>query len=402
MNRRTLRLACASPFLLAAPLAAQTVHVVDQAGGPGTDFTTLAAGVAAAGDGDFLLVRAGTYAEPLLLDGKGLAVQADTGAPVFVSKIVVQNLAASQNAAIRGIDWIYAAGQPELLALADNAGTVWIEEANDVDVSADFVGRATIATSADVVLRSCELARISFAGDDVASPMTGMVVTDSEVALYECTVMGGSPPDGTGVDGATGMVVTSSQVTLYASEVSGGAGGDELLSAVATDGGTGVIVNTGAVVDPVASTVSGGAGGNGIFFGDGQDGMAFMLNGGTRNFFVDSARLFTTPSPLRSGNPTTATFVGEPNECVIVLLDADPGPLRTLVGIVGPLALRLQTLDLIGFGALPASGSVTANLNAPPVASGVQSFYLQGLFLNAAGDIALGTATQVHVLDASF
>ena len=44
-------------LLIAAPLAAQSVHVVDQANGPGADFTTISAALLAASDGDALLLR---------------------------------------------------------------------------------------------------------------------------------------------------------------------------------------------------------------------------------------------------------------------------------------------------------------------------------------------------------
>ena len=52
---------------------AQTVYVVDGAAGPGFTHTTIGAAVAAAVDGDFVLVRTGIYPETLLLNAKGIA-----------------------------------------------------------------------------------------------------------------------------------------------------------------------------------------------------------------------------------------------------------------------------------------------------------------------------------------
>ncbi|MCI0588067.1 MAG: hypothetical protein L0323_14640 [Planctomycetes bacterium] len=59
------------PFLLF-----QSVWVVDDNGGPGVDFTDIPPAIAAAADGDILLVKAGTYA-PFTLSGKGLRILGD-------------------------------------------------------------------------------------------------------------------------------------------------------------------------------------------------------------------------------------------------------------------------------------------------------------------------------------
>ena len=73
---------------LSLPLAAQgNVWIVDAAGGPGTDFTSLAAGAAAAAHGDTLLVRTGGYG-PFPFAGKSLRVIADIGADVRVNTYV--------------------------------------------------------------------------------------------------------------------------------------------------------------------------------------------------------------------------------------------------------------------------------------------------------------------------
>jgi len=67
-------------LLLAPPVLAQNVLVVDDDGGPGVDHTTLTAALAAAVSGDVLVVRDGAYAlasnPPTLVTGKALTIAA--------------------------------------------------------------------------------------------------------------------------------------------------------------------------------------------------------------------------------------------------------------------------------------------------------------------------------------
>ena len=117
MRIRSLLVAPLLAFLTSEGLAAQAVHVVDVANGPGADFVNLTSAVIAASEGDVLLVRGGTYAEALVLDGKGLVVTADEGATVSVNEIVVSNLAVDQFVAIRGIDTVRpAASTPSVFS----------------------------------------------------------------------------------------------------------------------------------------------------------------------------------------------------------------------------------------------------------------------------------------------
>src|SRR5262245_40388752 len=64
-------------------LLLQTVWVVDQFAGPGFNFTDLPPAVAAAADGDVLLVRAGQYS-PFTLIGKGLRILGAGATTTFV------------------------------------------------------------------------------------------------------------------------------------------------------------------------------------------------------------------------------------------------------------------------------------------------------------------------------
>ncbi len=97
--------------LLAGPVLAQRTWVVDLRNRPGTDFLDLPAAVAAAADGDILLVRGTPLLAPTdiynapIIDGKGLVI---TGADINNKPIVygqwgISNLSASQKMVLSNI-----------------------------------------------------------------------------------------------------------------------------------------------------------------------------------------------------------------------------------------------------------------------------------------------------------
>ena len=95
---------CALTLFASQGLAsAQAVHVVDKRGAAGSQFTSINAAVAAASEGDMIVVRQGGYDEDVVIDGIGLRIQADQGSGAYVDKLRVRNLAAHQTVAIGGI-----------------------------------------------------------------------------------------------------------------------------------------------------------------------------------------------------------------------------------------------------------------------------------------------------------
>jgi hypothetical protein len=99
------RLLAAVP-MLALPLAAQ-VFVVDASNGPGANFTSIAAAVAAVPDGAILRVRPGNY-DAFRIDGKSLTVLNEGGlitGPPTGANVTVANLAATQSVVLRGLTW---------------------------------------------------------------------------------------------------------------------------------------------------------------------------------------------------------------------------------------------------------------------------------------------------------
>src|ERR1051325_7889584 len=80
--------------------ALASTWIVDDNGGPGVDFTSITAAVAAAGPGDVILVRPGTYAGFTLT--YPAAILGGVGAMV-TSIVHVDNLPAGQQATLAGL-----------------------------------------------------------------------------------------------------------------------------------------------------------------------------------------------------------------------------------------------------------------------------------------------------------
>ena len=97
--------------ILATSTHAQTTWVVDDTPGPGVDFTSIAAGVAAAANGDTLLVMPGSYG-PFQVSGKALSIVGDGSATTFVqlpssypstNYVVIQGVPAGTSFRVSGL-----------------------------------------------------------------------------------------------------------------------------------------------------------------------------------------------------------------------------------------------------------------------------------------------------------
>ena len=134
--------------LLALPVGAQQVLVVDEAGAPGS-FPDLQAAVDAAVDGDVLLVRPGTYSGfeidglsfTVVGDGPGVIVE-EKPAGLFVGDtLVVRDLASGRRANIAGLDLeievpIFGVVFPPAgILVEDCAGSVLITNCTSPDYS---------------------------------------------------------------------------------------------------------------------------------------------------------------------------------------------------------------------------------------------------------------------------
>src|SRR4030095_8132474 len=96
-HRSATFLCTLSMLAVAASQAHGGVIKVDDGGGAGIPFTQIGDAVAAAVDGDVILVKSGTYA-PFTVDDKSLVIHAEQNATVSVSgTIPSRKLAASRS-----------------------------------------------------------------------------------------------------------------------------------------------------------------------------------------------------------------------------------------------------------------------------------------------------------------
>ncbi|MCA8951697.1 MAG: hypothetical protein KDE27_19470 [Planctomycetes bacterium] len=171
-------------FVLTASAAAQT-FVVDVNNGPGTDYTTIAAAVAAVPDGAVLDVRPGAYGQ-FTIDDKSLTVLARPGVTVTPAfgpnsrtPIRVRNLASHRSVTLRGLVWSVI-GSGAMLECHDNRGTVVLD-----DCPPSPAGGQLIVTASDRVFvrdTNLELHVLPTAA------YGALEATDSNVFVSGCTV----------------------------------------------------------------------------------------------------------------------------------------------------------------------------------------------------------------------
>lgn len=389
-------------FLLAlsATAAGQTVWIVDDDGGAGVDFTEIAAGVSAAGEGDVLLVRDGTYAE-FGIGNKSLSIVAEAGHRPLISEqmvgsgsgdsiVRVTGLAAGKEVYLRGLDlggtYFQAFSRTPFITLSNNAGEVWIEDCT-TGVGGIFQGFTALhaVNCAGVNITRCVL-EASVAGEGTYG--MGILAQDSNLTLWDSAVDGAEGQPGfTANDGGHGISLSGGTLFSAGCTIRGGAGSSSTFFPVGGDGGHGLHVNGGALVRQRDCVLVGGAAGSGSS-GPGVPGTATNVVAGTLLDVVGEARSFEISSPARAGvDSITATFHGQPNDLVYLLWSYSGQIPGFYLGLEhGSFVIDFTTLDGVALGALDGSGNLV--YVSPPVAlAGIDTFPLacQTAFLDAGG-----------------
>lgn len=399
MNRLAPR-SLALGLLLASPLPAQNAWVVDAAGGPGHDFTTIQPAVDAASDGDLILVREGTYygdffggTGSFAVDAKSITLQGEGS--VHLGHFAVSNLALDQYFGMRGfqldLDYYGAA------RLTDNEGPVVLE---------DVRGLVWLwcENSASVVLKDAELRGLDRA--------PGVLARNSNLALFGTHVRGANAriPFGHPEPGFAGLDLWNSTAVAVGCSFEGGRGSPPSF-VEAGPGGPGCSLRDGSRLE-VQDTVSiGGPDGNNppVRFGPPYD----IESGSSLRERRGTVRTLQVPSPLREGEPAPLVFKGDPGDVVHLLVSRRPGALTTLPRRIGPRAIG-PVAQTIPIGTIPASGVLHVDLTAPPIPGEWHGLVLQGAYLHGdagvlglapAGDqtgFVYGAPSLVNLLDAGF
>jgi hypothetical protein len=419
----------ASAFLALA-LAARTpahasTYVVDDNGGAGVNFTSIAAAVAASVDGDVLVVRAGSYGA-FVLD-KALTIVADDGATVGPGSQIT-SIAAPQGARISGLDFadlkITACNGPVLCDRTDVLGSLSSLAANPV---------LQIQASVDVRFH-----RASIVGRNATIEgypgWNAAGITGSRVEFSSCTITGGNGKKfqvytdggdgGDGIDCGAGSRVHFARTSVYGGN--GAIGCHALCSGIDGEGGEAIYVAdnaTAIVAGSPSQQIIGGLPGdpNHWYPGEPSWGILVWTLGNLRYSGVTIA----------SGDPSMPGINSVGGSGVGVTLAVPPDPTLELLGtpIAGaPLTMRLyatpgtsgrlqqgnqmQVIDdglatiekldnrirIHPLGPVPASGLIDYALSVPTNWQPGQFRVFQGLEIDPASALLLERTNSVPVV----
>jgi len=295
---------------LASSGAAQSVLTVDVENRPGTGFTSLAAAVAAAADGDVLLLRGGLH-DAVALGDKSLTLQG-AGVPGELAQLrglSVTGLAAGERVVARGM-YIISPQHARVLEIADCAGLVWLE---DMTVT----GRMAVTASSQVVLTGFNLSwGYDPAPAAIAEPLT---LVGSRVFASNGSFSG---PSGPGLPGAPAIHMTDGELWLQHVGVSGGWGARGTTSDCNGYDGASAIVMTGVQprVFVQGGNLTGGRGGAGYpGCTSGREASSVDQQAGSLQSSTAPARRLSLRSPLREGERMVTDSRGEIGDRVFLL-----------------------------------------------------------------------------------
>ncbi|MEM7307560.1 MAG: hypothetical protein AAF682_12860 [Planctomycetota bacterium] len=391
-----------SLVLLGSLAAAQApVHVVDDDGGPGADFTDLQAAVNAAASGDTVLVKEGFYGGATI-DGKALRITAEADASVVLQgPLRVQSTAPAQTVFARGLTVEPGVGQPPS-AVTGCAGVVWLEECVLSGPAFGFFGSQghglLVESSATVNLMDCAL----LGAESIdASGAQGLVASASLLNLYDCVLLGG--PGNPGAPGGDGARLDGVTAMFSGSTATGGAGGDAdgLFQPCPGEGGAGLVLTGGSTARDLGGGYAGGAGGRNGATGctTAASGPSTDLAGGTLTSLGPQARRFDSTSPARENATSVLTFEGLEGEFCFTAYGG--APTGFFVPDWSGAFLTAAPFVFTAIGTIPAGGTLTLPINVGGLdpTFGSLVVYHQGIFFTQSFDLILGSGSSIVILD---
>ncbi len=345
----------------------QNTWVVDDGGGPGVNFTDIPPAVAAAADGDILLVQPGTYSH-FVLTGKGLRILGSGS-----SNTIVQNTGTTLTTSISGLP-------STSIAYVDRL-TIQRSSPNNGGILVLIQGSTTQAAIADCVLQG--LGR-----------ETALRVVGAALWLFHSTVNGGSGTipfsviatgGGNALEAQTGAFVSASGSTLRGGNASNGFSCD-LFGGL--DGGRGASIQGGSEAWIAETDVIGG---DGVYapicgFPDlGKGGTALFVDSSTARVSGGPAMYLLGGNPGCPNSPVGFLYAGEgilttgPSTVVVHSVTVSAGSCPGLCGLwgicsaaatIGPgiqmLAPPLPVLDVSGDFTLSGGSATLLLANGPP------------------------------------
>lgn len=408
-------------FLVASTPAFADVLVVDVSGGG--DFVVLQEAIDAAQEGDTLLVREGSYG-PAVVDGKGLALVADSHATVSVfGGLLVKGTALGQTVVVAGIR-VRGADEGDLqydaLLVTDCDGCVRISNVlalggNAFDGASAPGGDALhVERSARVTVVATKLlggaGQTTLNGGDSSRGGEGLELIDAEVVLEQCTVRGGAggPGDAFGSGdlagpGGDAVVVAQSDLIASGSTCTGGDGASDGFLDCRPGGAALVVDGASAVATLLDVTLVGGAGGQSSNC-SGADGPPSLTgNGGTVVPVSGVAREMLGRHVAREGEVVLLELLGVPGDRVW-LMASTRADFEHVPAFVLPRTLAFPAYATEFVTILPPSGRAVRGVVVPELGAGVEArvLCLQARFTDAVGDGWLSGPETVVLLDSAF
>lgn len=377
-NLRRPVLLLLSMLASAAALLAQQTYLVNAGGGPGVHFASLPDAIAAAADGDTIVVQAGPFgegAEPFRTN-KGLTIVGQGGGvPIWTSpgqRLVIDGLPAGRS--FRMVGFTRPSNGPIDVEVANCAGSVHLEGlvAREPDWFFPTTPSIMITNCASVTLREI----VAFGAPAVRVDNSRVLLSQCELGLTRLGLGGGQclvantaqvdvvqPMFRTGGNGqAPCVAATNCEMRLVGDSMALVSGGSALW------GSTAVLCNGGSLVVDPAIVVLGGGG-------------QAVYSGSTAPRFAIGAATWSTAA--FGGQNVLLTTRSEPSAWVYLALGA-PGQLTaTANGVLG-IDVGLP----FGFAApavVPAGGTTALGLAVPGGMALGSAFTAQAVVFGSTG-----------------
>lgn len=350
---RHARLAVLAFCTLVTTAAANDVQVVAPSPGPGVDFTTIEDALAAAADGDIVLVRPGSYAiapfTGALVDGKTVTLVAD-GPVTATGRVAVETLDATRTFSMRGFD----SADDLRLAVSDCSGVIWCE---DNGLGNDFASIPVFSAFSNS--NNVNLLRSSFLAG-------GTSAFNAHLAVYDCAFAGMT----FGHPGSFDAALIQNGGSLFAS-------------------GTSFASTPGTFQD--------------IFVQN--DPSLFLLDPDaddlpTHTLLAGPARSYHADATVREGGTLNLTVNAEPGDFAFVFVGRTP--LSAFLPVYRGSLLVAATGTPFSLGQVPAGGTIQASVTMPQLPPGEEGrvFYSQAVFFESVGATPiLGPGSMVVLLD---
>ena len=376
-----------SVFLWSTAHGQGQVWIVDFAGGG--DFVTLDAAIAAAADGDTLVVRPGLYNVWSTIDDRSLNIHGDGALVQVEGTLQIQSLTAGKQVVIRGLIWRW----PAQLIVFSSAGVVWVDECQieaDLYGGSGAYGAIHADQSSQVIVNNCFVAGSIQYGYYAAPPTDGLHAVNSTVYAMGTNFWGGAGVDTSYPDlaGADGAYLSAATLFINSSTCHGGAGRNEM-------GGNGVTGRNAADLHLQGSTLYRGPGT--------PPGVALDLDAGsTVNDYPGSAYGYRADSPVRYGQTMDLIYRGGAGDLVWLFAGLTPEA-TWMPALQSTLALELSQAWWTLRGVLPANGFRAESVTVPSFAGMASvSVYTQPMFLASDGQLTLGPASAALLLDPAY